>query len=94
MFVAMAINKKGIRFKKGWRTILVLTIAIPQFISLLYVSKMFAKNGLINSFLMDMGWITKAIDFFGDPSKPWLARITVILINIWIGIPFPVLPAR
>ncbi len=88
MFVAMAINKKGIKFKKGWRTILVLTIAIPQFISLLYVSKMFAKNGIVNGFLMDMGWITQAIDFFGDPSKPWLARITVIIINIWIGIPY------
>ncbi len=88
MFVAMAINKKGIKFKKGWRTILVLTIAIPQFISLLYVSKMFAKNGIVNGFLMDMGWITKAIDFFGDASKPWLARITVIVINIWIGIPY------
>ena len=88
MFVAMAINKKGIRFKKGWRTILVLTIAIPQFISLLYVSKMFAKNGIVNGFLMDMGWITQAIDFFGDASRPWLARVTVILINIWIGIPY------
>ncbi len=88
MFVAMAINKKGIKFKKGWRTILVLTIAIPQFISLLYVSKMFAKNGLINGFLMDMGWIDQAIDFFGDASRPWLARITVIVINIWIGIPY------
>ncbi|MBQ6513515.1 MAG: sugar ABC transporter permease [Clostridia bacterium] len=88
MFVAMAINKKGIKFKKGWRTILVLTIAIPQFISLLYVSKMFAKNGLINGFLMDMGWIDQAIDFFGDASRPWLARVTVILINIWIGIPY------
>ena len=88
MFVAMAINKKGIRFKKGWRTILVLTIAIPQFISLLYVSKMFAKNGIVNGFLMDMGWIDQAIDFFGDASRPWLARITVILINIWIGIPY------
>jgi arabinogalactan oligomer/maltooligosaccharide transport system permease protein len=88
MFVAMAINKKGIKFKKGWRTILVLTIAIPQFISLLYVSKMFAKNGIVNGFLMDMGWITKAIDFFGDASRPWLARITVIIINIWIGIPY------
>ena len=88
MFVAMAINKKGIKFKKGWRTILVLTIAIPQFISLLYVSKMFAKNGIINGFLLDMGWIDQAIDFFGDASRPWLARVTVILINIWIGIPY------
>ena len=85
MLVAMAINKKGIRFKKGWRTILVLTIAIPQFISLLYVSKMFARNGLVNQFLMDMGWIKEALPFWEDAT--W-ARITVIILNIWIGIPY------
>ena len=85
MLVAMAINKKGIRFKKGWRTILVLTIAIPQFISLLYVSKMFARNGLVNQFLMDMHWIDTALPFWEDPT--W-ARITVILLNVWIGIPY------
>ena len=84
MFVAMAINKKGIKLKKLWRTILVLTIAIPQFISLLYVSKMFAKNGIINGFLMSMGWIDEALPFWDKAS--W-ARITVIIINIWIGIP-------
>ncbi len=85
MFVAMMINKKGIRFKKGWRTILVMTIAIPQFISLLYVSKMFARNGIVNGFLLDMGWIKQSLPFWDDPT--W-ARITVILINIWIGIPY------
>lgn len=85
MFVAMAINKKGIKLKKMWRTILVLTIAIPQFISLLYVSKMFDKNGIINSFLLNMGWIDKALPFWEDAT--W-ARVTVILINIWIGIPY------
>ena len=85
MWVAMAINKKGIKFKKGWRTILVLTIAIPQFISLLYVSKMFAKNGIVNGFLLSMGWISEALPFWEDAT--W-ARITVILLNIWIGIPY------
>ena len=85
MLVAMAINKKGIRFKKGWRTILVLTIAIPQFISLLYVSKMFARNGLVNQFLMDMGWIKEALPFW---EKATWARVTVIILNIWIGIPY------
>ncbi len=84
MFVAMAINKKGINMKKLWRTVLVMTIAIPQFISLLYVGKMFAKNGIINGFLMNMGWIETALPFWEDPT--W-ARITVIIINIWIGIP-------
>jgi len=86
--VAMAINKKGIKLKKMWRTILVMTIAIPQFISLLYVSKMFDKNGIINSFLLNMGWISNPIEFFGDVNNPWLSRITVIVINIWIGIPY------
>ncbi len=90
MLVAMAINKKGIRVKKLWRTILVLTIAIPQFISLLYVSKMFAKNGIVNGILLDLGWIKKALPFWEKAS--W-ARVTVILINIWIGIPYLMLIA-
>lgn len=85
MFVAMMINKKGIKLKKLWRTILVLTIAIPQFISLLYVSKMFAKNGILNGLLLDLGWIKTALPFWDDPI--W-ARVTVIIINIWIGIPY------
>ena len=33
MFVAIMINKKGIKIKKFWRTVLVMTIAIPQFVS-------------------------------------------------------------
>ena len=90
MFVAMMINKKGIRFKKVWRTVLVMTIAIPQFISLLYVSKMFAKNGIVNGTLIALKIIDKSkpIPFWEDPT---LARIMVILINIWIGIPYMML---
>ena len=33
MVVAIIINKKGIKFKKLWRTVLIMTIAVPQFIS-------------------------------------------------------------
>ena len=90
IFVAMMINKKGIRLKKMWRTILILTIAIPQFISLLYVSRMFSINGLVNGALQSLGWITKPIDFWGTPK---LARIMVVIINIWIGIPYLMLIA-
>ena len=86
MVVAMIINKKGIKFKKVWRTVLVLSIAIPQFISLLYVGRMFARNGLINSILMDtLHWIDKPLPFWEDM---WWARVTVIIVNIWIGIPY------
>ena len=94
ILVAMAINKKGIHLKKVWRTILIMTIAIPQFISLLYISKMFSLNGLINGFLIDLGIIepAQAIDFLGG-NNPVLARVMVIIINIWIGIPYLMLIA-
>ena len=90
MGVAMMINKKGIKLKKFWRTCLVMTIAVPQFISLLYVSKMFATNGIVNGLLMSWGWISNPIDFWGTAN---LARVMVIIINIWIGIPYLMLMA-
>ena len=90
MLVAIMINKKGIKLKKMWRTILVMTIAIPQFVSLLYVSKMFAQDGLINTYFMKWGWISSPIPFWTQPG--W-ARFTVILINVWIGIPYLMLIA-
>ncbi len=88
MAVAILINKKGIKFKKMWRTILVMTIAIPQFISLLYVGKMFAADGLVNTYLMKWGWIKEAIPFWTNPT---LARITILFINLWVGIPYVML---
>lgn len=90
MAVAMLINRKGIKFKKLWRTILVVTIAVPQFVSLLYVMKMFAKDGLVNGWLLDLGIINSPILFWQDPL---LAKIMIILINIWIGIPYMMLIA-
>lgn len=93
MFVAIMINKKGIKFKKFWRTVLVLTIAIPQFISLLYVSKMFSDNGFIKAWLVNYFGADPKFSFIGDRANPWVARLTVILINIWIGIPYLMLIA-
>ncbi len=90
MMVAIMINKKGIKLKKMWRTILVMTIAIPQFVSLLYVSKMFAADGLINSMLLSWGWIAKPLPFWTNPR--W-AQVMVIVINVWIGIPYIMLIA-
>ena len=85
MFVAIMINKKGIKIKKFWRTVLVVTIAVPQFISLLYISNMLAPNGIVNGILMNLGWIDKAIPFWTDGT---LAKVMIIIINIWIGIPY------
>jgi len=90
MAVAILINRKGIKFKKLWRTILVMTIAVPQFVSLLYIYKMFANDGLVNGYLLKWGWIKSAIPFW---TNPMLAMITIIVVNIWIGIPYMMLIA-
>ncbi|MCD8347190.1 MAG: sugar ABC transporter permease [Lachnospiraceae bacterium] len=86
--VAIMINKKGIKFKKLWRTILVVTIAVPQFVSLLYMYKLFANDGLVNTWLLNLGIIKSYIPFW---SNAMYARVLIILINVWIGIPYMML---
>lgn len=88
MLLAMLINRKTIKFKGMWRTVFVLSIAVPQFVSLLVMRNLLADQGAVNMLLKDMGLITSSIPFFSDPT---LARITVIIINLWVGIPHTML---
>ena len=96
MFVAIMINKKGIKIKKFWRTVLVMTIAIPQFVSLLYVSKLFDASGIIGKLLLEWNLIPQhmidanALSLWQDPV---MAKVLVIVINIWVGIPYIMLMA-
>ena len=90
MFVAIMINKKGIRLKKFWRTVLVMTIAIPQFVSLLYVSKLFDDSGVIGKLFIDWGWLNWGQSLWDNPTS---AKILLIVLNIWIGIPYLMLMA-
>ena len=96
MFVAMLINKKGIRLKKLWRTALVMTIAIPQFVSLLYVSKMFDSSGIVGELLGQIPAIKEylAVNHYVSLwDSPTVARVMVIVLNIWVGIPHMMLQA-
>ena len=88
MIVAILINKKGVRCKKLWRTILVMTIAIPQFVSLMFMSQLLADQGLLNNLMLKWGWIDKPIPFLTDGT---LSRVMIIIINMWIGIPYTML---
>lgn len=88
MIVALMINKKGIRFKKVYRTMFVLAIAVPQFVTLLLMQQMLHKEGIINVILMDLGIIDEAINFLGTAMG---AKISVIVVNMWIGIPYTIL---
>ena len=84
MFLAILINSKRIKLKKVWRTVFVLAMAIPSFISLLVINTMLGRNGIINVLLQNWGFTTEALPFLTDAT--W-ARCTVIVVNLWIGIP-------
>lgn len=95
IFLALLINKKGLMGKKVFRTFFVVTMAVPQFISLLAVRNLFNASGPINSMLMNLNWIQEPIKFFGgsagDPGNEWVAKIMVIIVNMWLGIPYTML---
>lgn len=122
IIMALIINKKSIKFKKFWRTALVLSIAVPQFVSLLAMNKFLARSGYLNQILEAMGvfnlpvvkrifgegvarsvtsggggidWLSnigaQSITIFGKTHKVLLAKPTIIMVNLWIGIPYSVL---
>jgi len=90
LMLALIINRKGTRAKGFWRFMFVLSVAVPQFVTLLSMRTIFNTNGPVNVMLREFGIIgaTEAIPFFTDPT---IAKITIILINIWIGVPYTML---
>ncbi len=96
LFVAILINKKGIRFKKLWRTILVMTIAVPQFVSLLYVGQIFSVQGFVGSFLEKANLIPDVMLAQNQRSlweNPISAKILLVVLNLWVGVPYTMLSA-
>lgn len=100
ILMSLLLNNKKTVGVKLWRTMLVVTIAVPQFVSLLLMRNFFANNGIMNTicaeigltgFLREIGLIsTSYIPFLSAPG--WV-HVMVILINIWIGIPYQMLIA-
>lgn len=94
MLLAMLINRKGIKLKKLYRTMFVATIAVPQFVSLLIMSKMLdTGGGILGS---GGGIITQLIEqIFGTHLKFGIdintTRICIVLVNMWIGVPYSML---
>lgn len=90
MILAIVINRKDTRAKGFWRFCFVLSCAVPMFVSLLIMRTMLQPNGAVNVLLRNLGWISPdaSLPFFTDPT--W-ARVTVIVINIWVGVPYTLL---
>ncbi len=88
MILALVINRKETRAKSFWRFCFVLSVAVPQFVSLLIMRTMLQPQGAINVILKSMGLIDAPLPFFQN--EVW-ARVTVIVINLWVGIPYTLL---
>lgn len=86
LLVALLIQKKGIRLKVLWRTLFVVAIAVPQFVTLLLMQKILDGDGILNKILgTNILWLTDQRNF------ALLPRLMIILVNIWIGLPYTLL---
>jgi arabinogalactan oligomer / maltooligosaccharide transport system permease protein len=97
IFMAMFINNKRTHLKKLWRTCFMISIAVPQFVSLLLVRNFFANTGIVNTFCSSIGLtdFLKQIGLVGQNyayipflTDPTWAKMMIILINLWVGIPY------
>ena len=91
--LALLINNKHIHLKKMWRTFFVISIAIPQFITLLAMSKIFGDGGPINSWLKDLGVVEGLSNFWltDNSNNSIRPKLLLILINCWVGVPYTML---
>ena len=88
MGLAMIINRKDTKAKGFWRFCFVLSIAVPQFVTLMIANIMLRPSGAVNVLLMNLGLIDSPIPFW---TNTMLARFMIILINIWVGVPYTML---
>lgn len=55
LILAIVINRKETHCKAFWRTCFVISIAVPQFVSLLVMRQMLQEHGAVNNLLMEWG---------------------------------------
>jgi arabinogalactan oligomer/maltooligosaccharide transport system permease protein len=85
LFQAVLLNSKYVKMKEVYRSIMILPWAVPQMVSLLvFRNLMNGQFGPLGQFLIDIGMTKERIPFLTDPL---LAKITVILVNLWMGFP-------
>jgi len=79
LFLALLLNDKRLKGRVAYRTVLLLPWAIPSYISVLIWRGIFQPDGLLNDLL------GTDLNLLADPTG---AQIIVILVNIWLGVPF------
>ncbi|SNS69236.1 arabinogalactan oligomer / maltooligosaccharide transport system permease protein [Streptosporangium subroseum] len=81
--LAMLLNRK-VRFRSVYRLLLILPWAIPGFVSAFIWRYLYNSDyGVINGMLKAAG--LGAVGWLDDPTT---AKIAVIAVNVWMGVPF------
>ena len=86
--VAIIINRPTIKCKGLFRGCLSMTIAVPQFVSLMVIRSMLQPEGIVNRMLLNAGMIAERLPFLTNAT--W-ARVLVIIVNLWVGIPYTIM---
>lgn len=102
ILLAKFINNKATKLPKLWRTLFIISIAVPQFVTLLLVRNFFGDAGIMNTicsnigltdFLKEIGLVGSHLTYIPFLTDPNWAKVMIILINIWIGVPYQMLIA-
>jgi arabinogalactan oligomer/maltooligosaccharide transport system permease protein len=87
LFLAIVMNEEKVRGRKLYRTLLLLPYALPGFLSALIWSGLLnTEFGFVNQVLLggaNVPWL----------DDPWLARLSVLGVNLWLGFPYMFLVA-
>lgn len=102
ILLAKFINDKKTKMPKMWRTLFIIAIAVPQFVTLLLVRSFFADNGIFNTFcsnigltdfLKSIGLVSSNLTYIPFLTNPNWAKVMIVIINIWVGVPYQMLIA-
>ncbi len=86
LIIALVLNNPNIRERGIYKGILILPWALPASVAILSFQGLFnGSYGQINNLLMQMNIIQEPIKWLTDPN---LARISIIMVNIWLGFPY------
>jgi maltose/maltodextrin transport system permease protein len=87
ILLAVILEWRELKFKKLYRTLLILPYAVPGILSLLIL------RGLFNQEFGAVNQVLKAILGFAPAweTDPWAARAMILLVNVWLGYPYMML---
>lgn len=87
--LALILNNDHIKGRGIWRAVLILPWAVQSYIAALVWQFFFrGEVGTINQFLVALGFFERGPTWLGDPQRPYLAFIAVVVINLWMTYPF------